>query len=137
MSITDEQRRALGDLVAEQRAVVYGTKAAAYQAARVNPATWDRIEAGEPVRADRLSAAIKVLWPDSRGDWRPVLEQTQQGRADQPQPDAAFRALAERVGQLEARVEALEAERRRTGVPDGAVIADTIEPQHQHAQGSR
>lgn len=48
----------------------YGSKSDAYRAAGINAATWDRIEAGETVRPDRLAAAVRLLWPESEGDWR-------------------------------------------------------------------
>ena len=72
MDITDAQRRRLGRQIAAKRLDMYGSKSAAYRAADVNSGTWDRIEEGLPVRGDRLAAAVKLLWPASRGDWHNI-----------------------------------------------------------------
>ncbi|MGW8565707.1 hypothetical protein [Isoptericola sp. NPDC055881] len=74
MDITEEQRHQLAELVREERERQFGTKLRAYQAASLNSATWDRVEAGASVRADRLRAALVTLWPWSDGDWSKVLD---------------------------------------------------------------
>ena len=56
--------------IESRRIQVFGSKIAAYRAAGLAPPTWDRIEAGEPVRPDRLAAAVRVLWPETQGDYR-------------------------------------------------------------------
>ncbi|MGZ4519140.1 MAG: hypothetical protein ACXVXP_08400 [Mycobacteriaceae bacterium] len=70
--MTDAQRRRLGQRIAGKRLDMFGSKSAAYRAAVLNSGTWDRIEEGLPVRGDRLAAAVKLLWPESRGDWRNI-----------------------------------------------------------------
>ncbi|MCW2834097.1 MAG: hypothetical protein JWN68_2050 [Nocardioides sp.] len=51
---------------------MFGTKRAAYNEAGVNPGTWDKAEAGQPVRSDRLRKIVAVLWPSSEGDWHSI-----------------------------------------------------------------
>lgn len=70
--MNDEQRAALGALVAAARRQRYGTKSAAYQAAGIHATTWSHIEDGVGVREDRLAAAVRTLWPSSGGDWRKI-----------------------------------------------------------------
>jgi hypothetical protein len=68
----DEQRIRLGRSVRQARMERFTTKIAAYQAAGINSATWDRIEAGESVRDHSLIPVIKLLWPPTGGDWQKV-----------------------------------------------------------------
>lgn len=68
--MTETDRALLGERITAERIRQYGAKSAAYQAARLNSATWDRLEHGDPVREDRLTAAVQMLWPSSGGDWR-------------------------------------------------------------------
>lgn len=76
VEMTEQERAWLGELVQKQRTLRYGTKSAAYQAARINSATWDRLELGQTVREDRRVAAVKALWPESGGDWRRIEDPT-------------------------------------------------------------
>lgn len=73
MEMTDEQRMRLGHLARSKRMEKFETKMAAYQAAGINAATWDRVERGQSVKDHTLVAAIKTLWPSAGGDWRHVL----------------------------------------------------------------
>ncbi len=50
-----------------------GNKKAAYTHAGVNPATFDRMLAGEVVKTHSLTAAVGRLWPETEGDWRRLL----------------------------------------------------------------
>lgn len=60
----DERRRDLGVLIKTARRRKFGTVQGALRAGDINRATWLRIEDGQPVREDRLSAAEKALgWP--------------------------------------------------------------------------
>lgn len=63
-----DKRNELAEAIKARRKAIYGTKVAAYTEAKVNAATWDRAEAGESIREDRLTAIIKTLWPRSEGD---------------------------------------------------------------------
>ena len=116
--MNDEQRAALGALVAAARRQRYGTKSAAYQAASVNATTWSHIEDGVPVREDRLMAAVRTLWPSSGGDWRKV-------RTDAP-ADRPLIAYTNRVllDELEARL--TEREREGRGQRPAAIAAETV-----------
>jgi hypothetical protein len=49
-----------------------GIRKKAYEAARVNPATWDRAVKGLSIKPHSLRAIIANLWPESDGDWRHV-----------------------------------------------------------------
>ena len=71
--LTDRIRQQLARSARAERIRRFGSKADAYRSAGLNSATWDRIEAGAPVREDRLVAALKTLFPDSEGDWRNVI----------------------------------------------------------------
>jgi hypothetical protein len=102
MDISEEVRTQIGERIQRRRQAKYGTKRAAYSDAAVNPTTWDRIEQGLPVREDRLRAAVKLLWPETEGDWRRIP-----APSTQPEPNEAD--LPARVSRLEARVAALEA----------------------------
>lgn len=72
VNITDEERRQIGRQIRDQRMREFGSKSAAYSKAGVNSATWDRIEAGDQVRDDRLIAAVKLLWPITGGNWEKI-----------------------------------------------------------------
>lgn len=72
-ALSADERHTLAGWVREDRRRLFITKRAAYNAAELNSATWDRIEAGLVVREDRLVAALRVLWPRSGGDPRVVL----------------------------------------------------------------
>lgn len=112
MDMTERERHALAGYVRERRRSQFGTKSAAYRAARINSATWDRIEAGQPVREDRLLSAIKTLWPDGDGDWRTVIEPSIKftgpvfsGEYEDPN---YMRNIEEWVMELQDRIESLE-----------------------------
>lgn len=66
--VNESERKQLGELIASQRKTQYGTKSAAYKEASVNAATWDRAEAGETVREDKLRSIVRLLWPSTNGD---------------------------------------------------------------------
>jgi hypothetical protein len=66
--VNEDDRKRLGDLISRERKRQFGTKSSAYKAAGVNAATWDRAEAGDSVREDRLAAIVRLLWPASDGD---------------------------------------------------------------------
>jgi len=69
---TDEDRARIAAAVQARRLAVFHAKKAAYTAARLNPGTWDRLEAGQSIREDRLASAVQTLWPDTGGDWRKI-----------------------------------------------------------------
>lgn len=61
-----------GRLLVEQRVRFKGSKKAAYTAAGVNPATWDRAITQQRVRPDKLVQIVTALWPESGGDWQAI-----------------------------------------------------------------
>lgn len=77
MDLTETERTEIGRQISVKRRQEFGSKSAAYQQAGVNAATWDRIEAGLPVREDRLIAAVKLLWPVTGGDWSRIPKVTE------------------------------------------------------------
>ena len=109
MGMSDAERIELAERITRRRMSEYGTKRAAYSAANINAATWDRIEEGLPVRHDRLVAAVRTLWPHSGGDWRAI---------DEPQP-LRFNTLGD-LDDLPARVSRIEVTLGR--------ILDLLEP---------
>lgn len=79
--MSEKERALLGSLVERERSRRFGTKRAAYIKAEVNAATWDKVEAGGPVRGDRLRLIVRALWPETDGDWTQLREM---------RPDAAW-----------------------------------------------
>lgn len=80
----ENDRKELGRRIAVARIRQYGTKSAAYKAADVNAATWDRAEQGLSIREDRLIAIVRTLWPDTGGDYRSVLAEDWAADAGSP-----------------------------------------------------
>ncbi|KAB2809224.1 hypothetical protein F9L07_19480 [Pimelobacter simplex] len=81
--LTEVGREVLADrLLVEQRIRFKGNKKAAYTAAGVNPATWERAITRLRVRPDKVVQIVTALWPDSEGDWQQV-----------PQPDQVRRPV--------------------------------------------
>lgn len=111
--MSNEERKTLAGRIRMQRKDQFGTKSAAYQAANVNAATWDRAEDGAVVREDRLIQVLKTLWPESGGDWTAVLYPPAPKQAgwhpwladDESAPDAS---LTEFLEEMDGRVGAVE-----------------------------
>jgi hypothetical protein len=72
MDLTTEQRRELARRVTSARIAKYGTRKAAYIAAGLNSETWRKAEAGEPLAERSLIAIVKLLWPETEGDWHSI-----------------------------------------------------------------
>jgi hypothetical protein len=70
MAPTEDQRRDLAQRIQALRIQRFATKKDAYNEAQVNAATWTSAEAGNSLRPDRLRAIVKLLWPETGGDWR-------------------------------------------------------------------
>jgi hypothetical protein len=98
MSINDAERADLGERIRTQRERLFGTKKAAYQAADVNSATWDKAEAGESVRGDLLRRIVRTLWPETEGDWTLVDQEID------PEDPSIIAELVDRVAALEDRL---------------------------------
>lgn len=71
--MTDYDPTELAAAIKSRRQTKFGTKKAAYNAAKVNAATWDKAEAGDPtIRPDLLWNVVRALWPETDGDPRLV-----------------------------------------------------------------
>lgn len=70
MEPNEAQRRDLGDRVTSARIERYGgSRKDAYNAAGVNAATWTKVEEGRPLAERSLVAIVKLLWPETGGNW--------------------------------------------------------------------
>lgn len=124
MDISPAERAILGALVEHERQRQFGTQSAAYRQARLNAATWKRIETGQSVRGDRLSAAVKLLWPATGGDWRRVSAAAPDHAPEGPvfggsYSDPDYLSHIERwLTELDARVAAIERAATKE-TPDG------------------
>lgn len=78
-----------------------GNKKAAYTAAGVNAATWDRAEKGESIKEHTQIAIVSALWPTSGGDWTriPDDERLASGEGLTPRD---FERIAARLDELSA-----------------------------------
>lgn len=96
--LTDAGREAVaGRLLVEQRIRFKGSKKAAYTAAGVNSATWERAITKQRVRPDRLVQIVTSLWPESGGDWQLVPPAAQVRKAVFPADLDAVALLADWV----------------------------------------
>lgn len=118
VDMNDEERAALAALVTSERRRQFGTRSGAYRAAGLNATTWQRVEDGLPVREDRLTAAVRALWPSSGGDWRKV---TTTAAAERPLSTYTDRAL---LDELEARL--TEREVRDDGHEPAPIVGETV-----------
>lgn len=73
MKLSDGERARIAELAKARRETVFNTKIAAYTAAGLNAGTWDSLEAGKPMRDDRLRDAVRTLWPESGGRFELLL----------------------------------------------------------------
>lgn len=70
MEPTQGQRADLAARIRRERIKRYGTQKGAYVAADVNSATWTKAEAGRSIAPRSLVAIVKLLWPETDGDWQ-------------------------------------------------------------------
>lgn len=70
MDMNEEQRSELARRIRSERMGQYGTQKAAYIAAGINSSTWAKAEDGEPLAERSLIAIVKLLWPETGGDWQ-------------------------------------------------------------------
>lgn len=138
--VNDEELKRLGELIQARRKAEHGTKYAAYKAAGVNSATWDRAEAGLPIREDRMGAVLRALWGHSVAGPEQVLAKAETAwmgldqalRPDFSEADPATAELAswaqenfERINQTLAQLaEAVEQLDRKVGQEHGKRSAE-------------
>ena len=104
-----KQRVKLGKQIQDRRESRFGTRRAAYRAAHLNQATWNRAEVGLPVRTDILRVIVRTLWPDTDGDWRRIPKD---GADDGPDPTEGLDPEVLRV--IRATVREVLAEQQRS-----------------------
>lgn len=138
MDLSKEDRVTLGKMAERRRRQRYGTKRAAYSAAGLNAATWDRLEAGEVVREDRLLSAVEALWPEADRDPQKVLSPSEftgttwsvkEGSASAILADLnvvmrQVHLLTERVDELEDRLSDHGPSLRRVADEDPDLVAE-------------
>lgn len=127
-----DERKRLAKAVTKKRISTYGTKLAAYYAAGLNSATWDRLEAGKPMRPDRLIAAVKTLWPYTGGDWRLVsgVPADTGPSLSEYHDDGQLGSIERRLEDLQRRVQSAESrldQLELSSPPDSRQVADEVE----------
>lgn len=105
MDITGPERARLAARIAERADALFDYKSDAYRAAGVNPATWDKVIAGDEVRASTLRKVVRTLWPESNGDWRKIPARDPGPASDD---EGRLDALERMLHDVTRRVEALE-----------------------------
>lgn len=74
MDMNDEQRANFAAMLRWTRRRRFGdSKKAAYTAAKVNSATWDRAEQGETIKAQSVAKIVSNLFNEAEGDWTKLL----------------------------------------------------------------
>lgn len=134
--VNDDDLKRLGDLIAARRKAEYGTKFAAYKQAGVNAATWDRAEAGLPIREDRMKEILRALWGVHFSDPEFLLEAVSKSSARPSAPSAKpsldagelaswaeenFLRINDTLTQI---AEAIEEIKRKVGISDAALAAE-------------
>lgn len=132
MELNERQRLALGAALIDVRTLRFkGSRKAAYTAAGVNPATWTRVESGEPIKEASLAKIVANLFPSTRGDWRALFDgdavvlpgDDMPETTDPERLDIAFELIGEVFKQLEQiqdRLDALGAPRAQLSIADAA-----------------
>jgi hypothetical protein len=133
VELNEVQRRALAAALIDVRTVKYGgSRKAAYTAAGVNPATWARVESGEPIKEASLTKIAANIFPSTKGNWRALFEgdavvipgEDLPETTDSERLDIAFQLISELFDQLAGinrRLDAVgapPAARRLSAAPD-------------------
>lgn len=101
-AVNEDERQKLAErLVAERNDRFKGSKKAAYTAAGVNSATWDRAEAGQSIKEHSRVAIVRALWPESGGDWTKIPEPDLTTWDDLANPRYDAKSMARRMDGLE------------------------------------
>lgn len=70
MEMTEAERADLANRITSARIERFVTRSAAYGEAKINSGTWSNLEEGKPVAERTLITALRMLWPETGGDWR-------------------------------------------------------------------
>lgn len=134
--MSDEERVRLGRLIATRRKSKFGTARAAYEAAGVNSGTWQKAEKGASIREDRMVAIVRLLWPETDGDWTLVPSVGPTAQADHQYVSSS---ASERVEGGKQDAEVLRAITAMSARLDQLVAGqrDAVEGQRQLATGQR
>jgi hypothetical protein len=106
VEMNETERAELAALLREVRTSRFrGSKKAAYNAAGVNAATWDRAERGESIKEHTQVAIVSALWPETGGDWTKIGVDTDDGVGlttweDLKNPRYDARHMAKRLDEL-------------------------------------
>lgn len=121
-AVNEEERLKLAErLVAERNDRFKGSKKAAYTAAGVNSATWDRAEAGQSIKEHSRVAIVRALWPESGGDWTKIPEPDLTTWDDLANPRYDAKSMARRMDGLEDRIAELLT---RVGLMEEVLLAE-------------
>lgn len=77
MRPTATQRAELGKRIERERLRQFVTAKTAYTSAGINSATWSKAEKGQTIAERSLIAIVRLLWPETEGDWQliePAIE---------------------------------------------------------------
>jgi hypothetical protein len=73
MEPTPAERTELARRAAHERITRFGgNRKAAYTEAKVNSNTWTRLENGDPLAERSRVAIVRMLWPETGGDWTKI-----------------------------------------------------------------
>lgn len=87
----------MASAIRQRRRTKFGTSKAAYDAAGVSSATWEKAESGGSIREDRLIAIVRTLWPETEGDWTQVLAEGSVGGIGQAAHQYVSSSVSEQV----------------------------------------
>jgi len=105
MSMSDQERAELGARIEAERLRRFDKASDAYVAAGLSSGTWASLERGASTKPLSVRKAVRLLWPETDGDWRKIPAEGE--RTGVAEPDriaeltAAVAALAQRVAALE------------------------------------
>lgn len=99
VDLNEQERRLLAKRLHDVRMRRFkGNKKAAYTAAGVNSATWERAESGQTVREHTRVQIVSALWPETGGDWTQIpaddpIEELRRAILAAPMPEDARRDM--------------------------------------------
>lgn len=99
VDLNEQERRLLADRLRGVRMRQFkGNKKAAYTAAGVNSATWERAETAKSIKEHKRVQIVAALWPETGGDWTRIpapdpIEDLRRAIEAAPIPEAARRKM--------------------------------------------